>query len=260
MNISEFFSALRKAMGKPGRETVRGLYPLLRIKDDTTGRVLSPYSLVFYDTLGYHCTTSLRSHEPLAMPSDLERQIMSSTAFPDGPLREPLMAIVSGEGFSQRGRFIGVDVGIVNSVVRSDGYMGKRLKTGSPITTFDREAARTILAARDSGKDIAIENPDILSTLNVTWPAPYRLHYFGAQLRRLAENAGVTVGEVSPTGTYSRCELCGAQDENPRFTKAYRCRHCGHETDIRLMAARNIARKAEGTFPFTPIYKTRSLA
>lgn len=254
MKIYQFFSTLRDAMNKPGRAVDRAPYPCTWIKEETTGRVFSPITLVCYEVHGVVCPPDKEEFALFGMDlkEELEDRLVKAERFPDALLREPMVAIVAKKAFGQRGQFIGAKVGISHSVACSDGYLGQRLPMNKPEQVFDQEAERLIAVAKSEGKSLAIQSTEALEGLQLTRTAPYKLHYFGERLKQLAEPEGITICEVSPKNLSVRCELCGLHAKRPRYTQAFICNYCGHETYVSLLVARNIARKASNAFPFHP--------
>lgn len=75
--------------------------------------------------------------------------------------------------------------------------------------------------------------------LNVGW---YQIESFIAY--KIADRGGELV-KVNPAYTSQTCSFCGVVDKGSRESQAvFKCRHCGHEENADLNAAKNIKRRA----------------
>lgn len=170
---------------------------------------------------------------------------------------------------------IGADVGINHGVTTSDGRCGRSLhpilqqhrernaerrrqghRTAGARTAvkqqLDREARRLVTLARRGCKSIAIEQLRVLGNLQPSGSiGGWARRHFGDRVRQIAEEVGdVAVVEVHPAYTSQTCPRCDHGDRLNRSGVAFQCVRCGYVAHADVVGARNVARKARGTFPW----------
>ena len=187
---------------------------------------------------------------------------------------------------------LGCDVGFNLSVVRSDGYFGKKMpkeikkakqrlasrQSNKARGKIERSRAATLVERRKSktrikqlldveakaavasclrrSLNLMIESPNRLANLagrNLHGWAP---SYFGSRCRVLAEEAGVWVWEVNPSNTSRTCAKCDCVESRSRSGRKFLCVACGHADHADANAAKNIARK--GTSSLERVLSKRS--
>jgi transposase len=158
--------------------------------------------------------------------------------------------------------FVGVDVGVRASVVRSDGYRGpdlrpilkrqrnrramdqrrgieRRVETSPQRQLLAREARRTVLVALKSGRGVAVEDPCRL----IRWKA-HAARYFGTRVALLASLMGVPANVVNPAHTSTTCPECGFVERRQRHKGTFRCWRCGYTHNADFAASRNVCHRA----------------
>jgi predicted RNA-binding Zn-ribbon protein involved in translation (DUF1610 family) len=175
---------------------------------------------------------------------------------------------------AQSPMLIGCDVGVNAGVARSDGYVGKSLRPIMDKVTkrraaqqrqghhksskrsalkqiLDQEARKVVTLALKGGKSLVLESPKSLGNLKLTGRiGSWARRHFGERVRQIAEIAGVAVIDVWPARTSMTCFKCGHCDKENRRGIVFACRSCGYATHADVLAARNLARKATGRFPW----------
>ncbi|MDP3793313.1 MAG: transposase [Candidatus Uhrbacteria bacterium] len=169
--------------------------------------------------------------------------------------------------------YLGVDVGVNAGVARSDGYVGKDLhpilkrielkraeqrrqghvkssKRSACKQYLDREARRAINVCQRSGKSLAVESLKTLGNLQPSGSiGAWARQHFAKRCLDLAEVTGVTTQEVWPAYTSQTCPRCDFQHKDNRRGTHFECKECGYVAHADIIGARNVARKATGTFP-----------
>ena len=162
---------------------------------------------------------------------------------------------------------IGVDVGVIHAVSRSDGYLGKgcrklleqtrdrnaerrsqghfskSVKT-SMRQRLDIEAKRAVRVAQVLGLNLAFEDPKLLANLKPRGRiAAWAKSYFGNRASILAQECGVFVVRVFPPKTSQTCARCLHCDSKSRAKSVFKCTACGNRTHADINAGRVIALK-----------------
>ena len=158
--------------------------------------------------------------------------------------------------------FLGCDVGVRRSVVRSDGYRGPDLR---PVLkkqrdrramqqkhgihkrsngTFQkqvlaREARRAVSVAQRTGQGIALEDPKRLPRWK-QWAG----RFFAERVLLLCQIVGVPASVIAPLYTSITCSRCGSVERRQRHKETFRCWQCGFTHNADLNASRNIADRA----------------
>lgn len=162
---------------------------------------------------------------------------------------------------------IGIDVGVIHSVSRSDGYLGKgcwkllkltrdrnaeRRRQGHikySAKTFmkqrlDIEANRAVRVAQASQQNLAFEDPKLLANLKPRGRiAMWAKSYFANRVKILAQEQSVFVVEVYPPKTSQICSKCLHCDKESRVKSVFHCTACGNRTHADINAGRVIALK-----------------
>ena len=161
---------------------------------------------------------------------------------------------------------LGVDVGITNSVSRSDGYLGRglsrvirRVRTKDaerrrqghalkrPKTSvkqrLDIEARRTVARCKRDGLSLAVEDPKRLANLRSGSLQGWARSYFARRAAMIAEEEGIWITHVNPAFTSLTCQSCGNRDKRNRVKQRFECLSCGSRAHADIQAARAIARK-----------------
>jgi len=168
--------------------------------------------------------------------------------------------------------YLGVDVGVNHGVARSDGYLGKSLRSVLDRTTqkraeqrrqghvrsslrsatkqiLDREARKVVNVCQRSGKSLAVERLKTLGNLQPSGSiGAWARQHFAVRCLQLAELTGVTVQEVWPAYTSQTCIRCGYCHAKNRRGTIFCCVSCGYKAHADINAAVNIARKATERF------------
>ena len=181
---------------------------------------------------------------------------------------------------------LGVDLGIINLAVDSDGtaYKGqdvdkvmhrmdrikatlqkrgtksakRRLKhLSGREARFRRNMSKRLMAtAKDTGRAIVLENLKGIRGQTTVRKAQHRRHNSWSfhQLRQFIEYkaklAGVPVIYVNPRGTSHTCPRCGLQAKHNRPTRdRFECVRCGLAGPADYIAALNIAARAKSAAP-----------
>ena len=153
--------------------------------------------------------------------------------------------------------WLGCDVGVRHSVVRSDGYRGRTLKgvvfgprrtrkRFQPIPrkrysrTFQRqvltkEARRAVSVAQRSGRGISLENPQRLPKWG-GWGA----RIFAHTVLLLSMIAGVPVRLCKPAYTSQTCPHCHSRDTF-RVNEMFRCLDCRYTNHADFVGALNLS-------------------
>jgi len=172
---------------------------------------------------------------------------------------------------SKPSNFLGVDVGIRQSVSASDGYLGHGLskiirtqkrrqaerrrqnhKISNKVKTnlkqiLDREAKRILRRSQNLQCGISIEKPKRLSNLRSGRLQGWARSYFGNRINILARECNVYVEEVSPYQTSITCSKCLHIEKLSRLGRIFHCVKCGHTDHADVNAANNIKRLASET-------------
>lgn len=125
-----------------------------------------------------------------------------------------------------------------------------------------------VAAAKGTGRGIALEDlSGIRDRIRLRKKQRARVHGWSFhQLRSFVEYkaqiAGVEVLTVCPRDTSRTCNSCGVVDKANRAAQAeFKCRHCGHEDNADINAARNIRDKAIVMWPeVSPLIVRRDAA
>lgn len=177
--------------------------------------------------------------------------------------------------------YLGCDVGVNRAVSTSDGYTARSLRPiierarekqaeqrrqglvrSSPRSAIkqrlDREARRIVTLAKRGNKCLVLERLKTLGNLKPSgkiggWPR----RHFGERVRQIAEVVGVAVVEVHPAYTSQACLRCGHVDRKNRRGIQFACLRCGYTVHADVGAARNLVRKARGTFVYPERQKGR---
>jgi len=169
---------------------------------------------------------------------------------------------------------IGVDVGVNVGVATSDGRCSRSLRPILQRTRernaerqrqghrtravrsaikqhLDREARRLVASAIRGHKTIAVETLRVVGNLKPSGSiGGWARRHFGERVRQIGEEAGcVAVVEVHPAYTSQTCPRCDHIDRLNRSGMEFRCVTCGYVAHADVIGARNVARKARGTFP-----------
>jgi len=155
--------------------------------------------------------------------------------------------------------FLGCDVGVRKSVVRSDGHTGpdlrpvlkkqrdrramqqkhgidKRSNGTFQKQTLAREARRAVSVAQRTGQGVSLEDPKRLPRWK-QWAG----RFFAERVVLLCQMVGVSVQLVAPPYTSTTCSRCGSAEAGQRHKELFRCWCCGFTHNADLNAARNIA-------------------
>jgi transcription elongation factor Elf1 len=161
---------------------------------------------------------------------------------------------------------LGVDVGIKNSVSRSDGYLGaglsriikrtklqdaERRRQGHAVVRpktrvkqrLDVEARRAVARCKRDGLSLAVENPKRLANLRSGTLHGWARSYFARRAAMIAEEEGIWITHVNPAYTSLTCQSCGYRDKRNRVKQTFECVSCGSKAHADINAARAIARK-----------------
>ena len=158
---------------------------------------------------------------------------------------------------------LGIDVGIIHMVTRSDGYIGKSARcvlyrqrdknkerrrqghlTKSIKTNLkqllDIEARKAVHVAKQNGWSIVVEDPKVLANLNTK--LQWAKTYFAKRAAQLCEELEVFFWNVFPKNTSHTCAVCWHVDKKSRVKSVFSCTACGNRTHADLSASRVIAR------------------
>ena len=164
---------------------------------------------------------------------------------------------------------LGCDVGYRNSVIRSDGYIGKnisriiktekqkqasRQKNGLKVKrslnlksrikqTLDLEALTAVRRSHKLGLNLVVESPKVLANLRSGKLHGWARSYFANRCQVLGREQEVFVWEVNPAYTSQTCFSCRHVDKQSRVGVSFICTKCGHSDHADINAARNIALK-----------------
>ena len=171
--------------------------------------------------------------------------------------------------------YIGIDVGIKHSVVRSDKYIGKSLlpiinkekakqaersrqnsfkqqnnKSNKTKTTvkqqLDIEVNRALSRAKLYSSNLVVEHPKVIANLRLNKLNRWARTYFHSRLNMRALEEKVYIIWVSPAYTSITCSKCLNIDKKSRVSRdIFKCANCGYTTHADLNASFNIARKGE---------------
>ena len=168
---------------------------------------------------------------------------------------------------------LGIDVGVNAGVARSDGYVGKDLHPilerieqkraeqrrqghlkSSPRSAckqyLDHEAQRAVNVCQRGGKTLVVESLKTLSHLKPRGSiGGWARQHFARRCLDLAEIQGVTVVQEWPAYTSQTCPRCDFCHAGNRRGIHFACLRCGYVAHADVVGARNVARKAAGTFP-----------
>ena len=118
------------------------------------------------------------------------------------------------------------------------------------IQFLDHEARKAVNVCLRSGKSLAVESPNTLANLKPTGSiGAWARQHFAVQCSLLAEQTGVAILAVFPAYTSQTCPVCDHQDSKNRRGADFRCVRCGYVAHADVVAARNLVRRAAGTFP-----------
>ena len=175
---------------------------------------------------------------------------------------------------------LGIDVGIRNSVVRSDGHFGKslqvaltqarekraerqrqghrsRLQKTHMKQLLDIEAKKAVRVASESGWNLAVENPKVLANLRPRGSiAGWAKAYFAERCRVLSQECEVYYWVVNPAYTSQTCGNCHRYSRGSRDGRLFKCPHCRMMTNADLNGSLNIAH--EGALGISKFAKSRS--
>lgn len=214
-------------------------------------------------------TTSRGKNGGFYVPARRHRAINRTLALPGATLNE------SAEVFRKNGKWyarvsvsvplaevqepkgwLGVDVGVRLSVIRSDGYRGRSLKpvVDGPNRTkrkrrrtkrryartfqrqiLAREARKAVTVCLRSGRGISLENPERLPKWG-GWAA----RQFAKRVELLSTLAGVAVRLLKPAYSSLTCSRCLSRDTFRKKT-CFRCHACGFTRHADENAALNLA-------------------
>lgn len=152
-------------------------------------------------------------------------------------------------------KVIGCDVGIIHSVVTSEGHKGHGLSRIMKIQKYrqgnkhksyikqilDREAKAIIGRSVNTQANIAVENPKRLATLRSGSLQGWARSHFANRLHILGQENGVKVIDISPYQTSITCFKCGTIDKRSRAGRIFHCVKCGHQDHADINAAKVIA-------------------
>ena len=166
---------------------------------------------------------------------------------------------------------LGIDVGIRNSVVTSNGYFGKSLekplekardkraerqRQGHQSKVYkthikqllDIEAKRLVTRCLNRNWSLAIENPKVLANLQPKGKvAAWAKTYFSKRVMMLAEEKEVFVWCVNPAYTSLTCGNCHRvsqyMSQKSRDGRLFRCPYCRMQVNADLNGSLNIAHK-----------------
>lgn len=168
--------------------------------------------------------------------------------------------------------YLGVDVGVNAGVARSDGYVGKdlhpilerikqkraeqrrqghlkSLKRSACKQYLDREARRAVNVCLRAGKSLAVESLNTLSNLKSRGSiGAWARQHFAVRCLQLAELSSVAVAQEWPAYTSQTCPRCDFRHAENRRGIHFECLRCGYVAHADVVGARNVARKAAGTF------------
>ena len=165
--------------------------------------------------------------------------------------------------------FLGVDVGITNSVSRSDGYLGQglskirkqvraqnaeRQRQGHAFSrvkshvkqVLDLEVRRAITRCVRDGLGISVEDPKRLANLRSGSLHGWARSYFARRAAMVAEEESVRIVFVNPSYTSRTCLSCGNRDSRNRVKQMFKCISCGNTAHADINAARVIALEGSG--------------
>lgn len=165
----------------------------------------------------------------------------------------------------ERGKTLGIDVGVKNTISCSNGFSNQPNAHGHDLTTISERLARKKKGSKSFKKEQAHRENYInwsIKQLNLRGVKQVNVenikqmrsgkkssrkisHWTYAKiferLERKCEEEGVLLKRVSPTYTSQRCSNCGWTRKRNRKGKAFRCGKCGFTFDSDLNAARNIS-------------------
>lgn len=168
-------------------------------------------------------------------------------------------------------KIIGCDVGIIHSVVTSDGYKGHGLsrvirtqkrryaerrrqghKVSKKVKTcvkqiLDREAKGVIRRSVNLGVGIAVESPKRLANLRSGNLQGWARSCFANRLEILGKENGVKIIRINPYQTSITCSKCGVVDKESRDDRIFNCVSCGHIAHADVNAAINISNLGRAT-------------
>lgn len=132
-------------------------------------------------------------------------------------------------------KFIGVDVGVRNSIVTSSGYMGESvdgLEEADANKIYEKEACWLVAMCASKGLTLVVED------LKRAFSCKFISFFFHCEYE--ASRLGVKIIRVSPNGTSNTCSKCGYKNNKNRKDKQFKCLDCGFEIDADLNASLNI--------------------
>ncbi len=158
--------------------------------------------------------------------------------------------------------WIGVDVGVITSVARSDGHKGpdlrpilkrqrkrraleqkrgieRQVETPTQRQVLAKEARKLVSVAQRTGRGIALEDPKRL----IRWKA-HAARYFGTRVALLASLRGVAVRLIAPPYTSLTCSRCGSVEAGQRHKGTFRCWRCGYTANSDFNASVNLCHRA----------------
>jgi transposase len=168
-------------------------------------------------------------------------------------------------------KVIGCDVGIIHSVITSEGHKGHGLSNIMKIQKqrhgerrrqqhrisskkksyikqiLDREAKGIIRRSVNTFASIAVENPKRLAGLRSGTLHGWARSHFANRLHILGQEGGVKVIDISPYQTSITCFKCGTIDKRSRAGRIFKCVKCGHFDHADINAAKVIAMRGRDT-------------
>jgi len=166
-------------------------------------------------------------------------------------------------------KIIGYDIGIKNSVVSSEGYLGhglskilkaqkrrhaERRRQQHKVSfnmkscikqILDIEAKLIIRRSLKQMAYVAVESPSRIANLSRGNLQGWATSYLANRLTILGKECGVLVLEVNPYQTSTTCSKCGVVDKRSRATRdCFICISCNHKENADINSAQNIAQRA----------------
>jgi transposase len=175
---------------------------------------------------------------------------------------------------------LGIDVGIRNSVTRSDGHFGKslhvalvkarskraekqrqgqrtRLEKTHIKQLLDREAKKAVHVASKSRWNLAVENPKVLANLKPRGRiAMWAKAYFAERCELLSQEFEVFYWTVNPAYTSQTCGNCHRYSKGSRDGRSFKCPYCRLTVNADLNGGLSIAH--EGALGMSRLAKSRS--
>ncbi len=166
--------------------------------------------------------------------------------------------------------FLGVDVGINHTVVRSDGYLGPSAKKILDRTReiraerqrqnhkfksqktalkqqLDIDVNRALNVSKRNSLSLAVENPKVLANLKTH--NKWAKCYFANRLTVRAREEGIDLKFINPAYSSITCSQCGTIDKWSRDRQDFHCTACGYVAHADLNAACILSQRASVSFP-----------